>query len=446
MKNKSLKQLFEVCDKQNLLERYLVVEVLNHVFLKKESITNFFCKYREDLYLFRSNHIAYSIRVSKTIIKNLQFIDDRISNCVKKMPSEEILNILRLSVQEIYFEKIPEYASVNSAVNLAKIKLRKEKTVGFVNAILRSVLRNKTKNKFSNVYHRNIKFPTDLAKYCIDIYGSKEQRKIWESFNQDQKTDITIKNKNQITKWEKMLDGNRIANSNSIRLKNKSKISDLPGYEEGEWWVQNYAATLPVLLLGNIDNADIIDCCAAPGGKTMQLSSAGACTTSIDISSLRMKVLNQNLARTKLNSKVIISDIFDFKPKKLMDAVIMDAPCSATGTLRKNPDIEYLDPISRINFFSELQNRMLNLVKDWIKPGGRLVFSTCSIVPEEGENIIFSFLKENKDYLADQIKIDHLGLSQSQIDHLGGLKISPNHFSEIGGVDGFYIAVLKKYQ
>ena len=176
----------------------------------------------------------------------------------------------------------------------------------------------------------------------------------------------------------------------------------------------------------------------------MQLVSGGAKTTSIDRSKRRVETLKQNLERTKLSSKIIISDILDFTPETPYDVVLLDAPCSSTGTLRKNPEIEYLDPISRIKTFSEVQKRLLNHVSNWVKPGGNLVFSTCSISPEEGENIISVFLGSNKNYSVEKLNHNDLGLKQSLTDCLGGIRLNPNYLIDIGGVDGFYIAILKK--
>ena len=285
---------------------------------------------------------------------------------------------------------------------------------------------------------------SDLAKYCSKVYGIKKQKEIWESFYSEQMLDITVRNVDEVEWWVKTLDGKRIGSSNTIRLSKIKEITKIQGYEEGSWWIQNYSATLPVLLLGNVRNKNIIDCCAAPGGKTMQLSSLGAITTSLDRSVSRMETLKKNMIRTGLSSKVVISDIMDFSPDKLFDVVLLDAPCSSTGTIRKNPEIEHLDPMTRISFFSEIQKNMLERVKSWVKPGGKLVFSTCSIAPDEGENIISSFLVENSDYYVEKIDIDLLALEDSLIDHIGGFRVSPDYLSEIGGVDGFYIAVLKK--
>ena len=430
-----------------IVERLLVVEILNSVFVKKETTTSFFLNNKKELRNVKAYDLAYANRASKQILKNLNSIDNFFSVFLKAKTEMTILNILRLAVFQIYFEDRQPYACVDSAVKLTKFKFKKKhKAPGYVNAILRSVLRNQNdidylREKESTVFHK-----TKLSEHFSQIYGTAEQKKTWESLKNDAPIDLTIKDKNQIDIWEKKLNGIRIANSHTIRLRNKPKISDLPGYEDGAWWVQNYSASLPVLLLRNIKNLDIVDCCAAPGGKTLQLSGGGANTTSLDISKRRAESLRQNLKRTSLQAKIIICNLLNFMPKKLVDAVLLDAPCSSTGTLRKNPEIEYLDPMSRIHFFSVLQKKMLTHIRHWIRPGGRIVFSTCSLSPKEGSGIVKEFLKENKNFHVEDIDCKLIGLDNSLKDALGGLRVHPHYLSNIGGVDGFYIAVLKKQQ
>ena len=217
---------------------------------------------------------------------------------------------------------------------------------------------------------------------------------------------MTVKNESELKKWEKLLGGKRIGNSNTLRLQKIGKVSEMPGYKEGAWWIQNFSASLPVFLLGNIENLQVIDCCAAPGGKTMQLVSGGARTTSIDRSKRRVETLKQNLERTKLNSKIIISDVLDFTPEIPYDVVLLDAPCSSTGTLRKNPEIEYLDPISRIKTFSEVQKRLLNHVSNWVKPGGRKDVPGRPIQYVTTDDFLSHF---NLQKLSDLPTVDELG-------------------------------------
>ena len=436
--------LIQVAIKQEILDRFIALEILNHLFIENKMSSDFFLKNEINLSKVRPEKLAHANRLAKSVIKNLPIIDHQISLLVKKRPSKVLLNILRIATLEILIENIPPHASVDNAVKLAKIKMKDKYSVAFINAVLRSFSKKDLSKINPSNFDHNLENKTELADYCIKIYGREIQKKIWQAFRNEPITDVTVKNKSELKKWEKLLGGKRIGNSNTLRLQKIGKVSEMPGYKEGAWWVQNFSASLPVLLLGNIENLQVIDCCAAPGGKTMQLISGGASTTSIDRSKRRVETLKQNLERTKLNSKIIISDILDFTPKIPYDVVLLDAPCSSTGTLRKNPEIEYLDPISRIKTFSEVQKRLLNHVSNWVKPGGNLVFSTCSISPEEGERIISVFLGSNKNYSVEKLNHNDLGLKQSLTDCLGGIRLNPNYLIDIGGVDGFYIAILKK--
>ena len=429
-----------------LVDRLLVVEILDSVFIRKETTKSFFLKNQKELLDVKSEELAYANRASKQILKNLNTIDNFFLYLLRSKTEKTILNILRLAIFQIYFEGRQPYACVDSAVKLTKFKLKKNKAPGYVNAILRSVLRSQNNSKYIKKRESVAFYKTELSQHFSQTYGKREQKKTWDSLKNDPPIDLTIKDRNQIEIWEKKLNGIRIANSNTIRLKNKPKISDLPGYKDGAWWVQNYSASLPVLLLGNIQNLDVLDCCAAPGGKTMQLSGGGAKTTSLDISKKRVESLRENLERTGLQSTLLNLNLFKFLPKKLFDAVLLDAPCSSTGTLRKNPEIEYLDPMSRMHFFSALQKKMLKHVRHWVRPGGRIVFSTCSLSPTEGSEIVLEFLRENKNFKIENIDCETFGLNVSLKDALGGLRINPYYLSDIGGVDGFYIAVLKKQQ
>ena len=436
--------LIQVAKNQEILDRFIALEILNHLFIEKKMSSDFFLKNEIHLSKVRPEKLAHANRLAKSVIKNLPIIDYQISLLVKKRPSKVLLNILRIATLEILIENIPPHASVDNAVKLAKIKMKDKYSVAFINAVLRSFSKKDLSKINPSNFDHNLENKTELVDYCIKIYGREIQKKIWKAFRNEPITDVTVKNESELKKWEKLLGGKRIGNSNTLRLQKIGKVSEMPGYKEGAWWVQNFSASLPVLLLGNIENLQVIDCCAAPGGKTMQLVSGGARTTSIDRSKRRVETLKQNLERTKLNSKIIISDILDFTPETPYDVVLLDAPCSSTGTLRKNPEIEYLDPISRIKTFSEVQKRLLNHVSNWVKPGGNLVFSTCSISPEEGERIISVFLGSNKNYSVEKLNHNDLGLKQSLTDCLGGIRLSPNYLIDIGGVDGFYIAILKK--
>jgi 16S rRNA (cytosine967-C5)-methyltransferase len=228
----------------------------------------------------------------------------------------------------------------------------------------------------------------------------------------------------------------------SLRLTSAGQISALPGYESGAWWVQDAAAALPVRLLGDIAGASALDLCAAPGGKTMQLAAAGAVTRAIDISPTRLSRVEENLRRTQLEAQLEAQDALEHGGESY-DIVLLDAPCSATGTIRRHPDLPYAKDGSDFFELIELQSRMIDHAISLLNPGGRLVFCTCSLLPDEGECQIEEALKRHSG-----LKIDHSALETDIVDSQmkaapEGLRLRPDMLSDKGGLDGFFISILR---
>ena len=255
--------------------------------------------------------------------------------------------------------------------------------------------------------------------------------------------DITLKDATRQNYYAKLLDGN-VLPSGTVRLKHQKQVSKLPGYEEGDWWVQDFSASLPIKLLGAIDGFSALDVCAAPGSKTLQLISGGASVTAIEISEKRAKILKENMNRTSLVAELIIGDLQQYKTNKLFDIVLVDAPCSATGTLRRNCELQYLDPVSRINGLVKQQKAILKKSMSFVKLGGILVYCTCSLVPAEGEDIISHVLDGESSWKQVLIKSENLGINEAWLDVYGGLRLRPDYWPSIGGMDGFYIAILTR--
>ena len=221
-----------------------------------------------------------------------------------------------------------------------------------------------------------------------------------------------------------------------IRVESSS-VAELPGYGEGRWWVQDIAASLPARLIP-AEAEDVLDLCAAPGGKTMQLAAAGHTVTAVDSSKSRLARLRENLERTHLNADLITVDALTWEPKRPHDAILLDAPCSATGTFRRHPEVLYRARPSIIAESAELQAKLLARAAEWVKPGGTLVYSVCSLEPEEGEQIIAAFLASNPDFAVDGSNMPDF-VSQSPE---GWVRIVPGLLEEVGGLDGFFTARL----
>jgi len=221
------------------------------------------------------------------------------------------------------------------------------------------------------------------------------------------------------------------------------QVSALPGFEEGAWWVQDAAAALPARILAPREGERIADLCAAPGGKTMQLAAAGAQVTALDISKPRLKRLEENLARTGLTAEIVAADLLTWQPEPF-DAILLDAPCSATGTIRRHPDLPFAKSGKEIKPLFALQAQMLDHALGLLKPGGRLVFCTCSLLPEEGEDQLRAVLERRGDIAVDRQALDRPGIEDEWRDELGGLRLRPDFWADRGGMDGFYIFALRK--
>ena len=229
----------------------------------------------------------------------------------------------------------------------------------------------------------------------------------------------------------------------SLRRRAGGRVSDLPGYAGGAWWVQDAAAALPVRGLALRPGESALDLCAAPGGKTLQMAARGAAVTAVDISDRRLARLRDNLARTGLAAQLVAADVLDWQPGRCFDAILLDAPCTATGTIRRHPDLPFLRRREDVASLAALQAAMLDRALGWLAPGGRLVFCTCSILPEEGEAQVTAALARHPGLAVDAAAFALPGVEPGWRSPEGGLRIRPDHWAERGGIDGFYMAALR---
>lgn len=230
---------------------------------------------------------------------------------------------------------------------------------------------------------------------------------------------------------------------NHLRLPAGTPVRELPGYAEGAWWVQDLAAAIPARLLGSGEGRTVLDLCAAPGGKTMQLAAAGWAVTAVESSGPRLGRLRENLERTGLSADLVEADVMAFAPPAPADAVLLDAPCSATGIFRRHPDVLHRARPSAIKQAAEVQTTMLDRVADWVKPGGVLVYATCSLEPAEGEDQLARFLAAHPDYAIDPVATDELPAGIAPRDD-GSVRTLPGMLAQQGGLDGFFIARMRR--
>ena len=228
----------------------------------------------------------------------------------------------------------------------------------------------------------------------------------------------------------------------SVRLVDAGQVSALPGFNTGDWWVQDAAAAIPARILNAQKGEAVLDLCAAPGGKTMQLAASGATVTAIDISKGRMERVSQNLIRTGLSAEVEVADVFDVIGQ--YDAILLDAPCSATGTIRRHPDLPFAKDGSEFGMLMDLQARMIDHALTLLKPGGRLVFCTCSLLPDEGEVQVEEALERHPGLSVDRAALEQPGIDPAWVAEEGGLRLRPDLWAELGHMDGFYVACLRR--
>ena len=393
----------------------------------------------------KSSHFSNLINEDKsfcrllisTTLRNLISIDYLLTKFLSKPLNKtplKVLMILRINVAQSFFLKTPDHAVVNTSVELSGKKWK-----GLVNGVSREILRNKDKAK--KYLNESDKVPNWLLKRWKRDW-SKNYKDIFKGhLNLNPPIDLYVKN--NANYWARKLNGKKLGN-NCVRLFTPGLITNLEGYELGEWWIQDYSSQIPVSLLEIQNNDDVLDLCAAPGGKTAQLISLGAKVTSIDNNKKRLFRLEQNLKR--LNYKAIIrnTDIRNFSTQKTWSKIILDAPCSSTGTLRKNPEIMHQKEESDIVSLSKLQSDLLDTAWDLLKEDGTLIYCTCSLEKEEGENQIESFIKRKKNSLLDEINTSEIDKKLNVSNQNKWLRIFPNSLNYKGGNDGFFIARIKK--
>ncbi len=404
--------------------------------------------FEQELASLMPQDIAFIKRLVLTALRKQEFLRRIINQYAsKKLPQklEQAHLIIILGAVEILYFSTPDYAAINSYVDLAKAQ-DNPYIVGFVNAVLRKIATNK---EDIAAMPQSIFFPKDFAKLVNQSYNKKQVAKIEAASLVEPPLDITAKSNHK--DWAKKLGGKLMGNG-TIRIFDAGAITKLNGYEQGQWWVQDLASSLAVQSLGNIRGKKVLDLCAAPGGKTAQLLNNGAEVTALDISASRLSRLEENMQRLKLQTKENINaNAIDFlkNNQNHYDIILLDAPCSATGTLRRHPEIVHTKSISDIKKSAQIQKQLLHLASKNLNSGGVLLYATCSLAKEEGELQIKDFLQGHGDF--SQIKITSKDINiykQAELNDLitseGYIRCIPSQLRQDGGLDGFFVAKLKR--
>ncbi|WP_367717256.1 transcription antitermination factor NusB [Nitratireductor sp. GISD-1A_MAKvit] len=350
---------------------------------------------------------------------------------------------LHVAAAQILFLDVPDSAAVDLAVTQAKSDPRLARFAGLVNGVLRNLIRVKAR-ALPAALAQTREAPDWFAERLEAAYGAEKTAAILAMHRLEPPVDFTVRDDPQ--HWADAL-GGIVLPTGSVRIaKLEAGVDTLPGFEEGAWWVQDAAASLPAKLLGDIAGARVADLCAAPGGKTAQLVHAGADITAVDLSKSRLKRLAENLKRLRLEAQIVESDIRKFEPETPFDAILIDAPCSSTGTVRRHPDVPWTKTPEDIGKLAALQRALLDHAVTLVKPGGRVVFSNCSLDPAEGETMLEAFLAETPDVALDPIQPDELAGIAPFVTPEGYLRTTPaDSFGEAAltqGLDGFFAARL----
>jgi 16S rRNA (cytosine967-C5)-methyltransferase len=350
---------------------------------------------------------------------------------------------LLIGAAQVLWLDVPDHAAVDLSVALVRADRRAGRYAGLVNAVLRRVAQNAAQ-QLRSMDTATLDTPPWLLSRWQRNFGPELARMIAAANAQEPALDLTVRA--DPAHWAQAL-GGRVLPTGSVRAIVHGPVSRLPGYGEGAWWVQDAAAALPARLLGDVRGQTVADLCAAPGGKTAQLAAAGAKVTAVDRAEARLARLRQNLTRLNLAADIVAADVTEWQAGPF-DAVLLDAPCSSTGTIRRHPDIPWLKRETDIATLATLQRRLLARAVDLVRPGGMLVYCTCSLEPEEGAEVVADLLARDSRIRRRPLAAAEVGGIADLIDRAGDLRSLPCHLPDpvpqMAGMDGFYAARLEK--
>jgi 16S rRNA (cytosine967-C5)-methyltransferase len=351
---------------------------------------------------------------------------------------------LLIGAAQILFLQVPDHAAVDLSVRLARADRNATHFAGLVNAVLRRVAREGAE-RLAALDTAVLDTPAWLLARWTATYGETTARAVAAANGQEAALDLTVKSNPE--SWAAQL-GGRVLPTGTVRAIAHGTVTALPGFAEGAWWVQDAAAALPARLVGAVSGLRVADLCAAPGGKTAQLTAAGARVTAVDRAPARLTRLRENLNRLSFQAELVCADVEEWQAEPF-DAVLLDAPCSSTGTIRRNPDIPWLKQASDITQLAAFQSRLIDRAVAVTKRGGTLVYCTCSLEPEEGEGIIAALLAREPSVRRAPIAAGEVFGRSELLTEDGDLRTLPWHFPDpdtrYAGIDGFYAARLIKH-
>ena len=378
-----------------------------------------------------------------TVLRRLGQIDAILTRCMDRplgAKAQAAQDLLRLGAAQLLYLDTPAHAAVDTSVELAAEGAETGGFKALVNAVLRRIGREKGELLKATAAPA-LNAPAWLWDSWVKAYGETRARGIAVAHLADPPLDFSVKADPEF--WAQQLDATLLP-TGSLRRRDGGSVETLPGFDDGAWWIQDAAAALPVTLLGPVAGKTVIDLCAAPGGKTAQLAAAGARVIAVDRSAKRLERLTANLTRLGLTAETVTADATQWQPAAPADAALLDAPCSATGTIRRHPDVAWLKTPEDMAKLVDLQARLLRAAVAMVSSGGILIYCTCSLQPEEGPQQIARLL-------ADRAPVQRLPIAAAEVGGLvelitadGDLRTLPSHLPDQGGLDGFYAARLRK--
>jgi 16S rRNA (cytosine967-C5)-methyltransferase len=390
---------------------------------------------------------ALTRALAATVLRRLGTLRHIISLFLERgLPAQAPLveTALLLGAAQILFLQIPDHAAVDLSVRLVRADRQAMHFAGLVNAVLRRVTREGAE-RLAALDPIVLDTPGWLLTRWIETYGEPTARAIAAANSKEPALDLTVKSDPQA--WAAQLNG-RVLPTGTVRTNTHGAITSLPGFAEGAWWVQDAAAALPTRLFGDLGGRRVADLCAAPGGKTAQLAAAGALVTAVDRSEARLDRVRENLARLSLKADFVCADVAKWGTEQTFDAVLLDAPCSSTGTIRRHPDVPWLKRAADVAALSRVQGQLIERALALTKSGGTLIYCTCSLEPEENENVVAALLARHDGVRRAPIAASEVFGRAEFISQSGDLRTLPCHLpdpdSHFAGLDGFYAARLEK--
>jgi len=378
---------------------------------------------------------ARAARLAMDTLRGLERADRLLQKHLNKYPPLTVRNVLRVGTVELC-----QGGAAHGVVNAMVEMVSRHKTLshlkGLTNAVLRKIA---SEGPEAWAALRAPRLPKWLRGPLVEAWGGEAMAAMEAAHFAGAPLDLTAKS-DPAALAEAV--GGILLPTGSVRVADAGQVSTMPGFAEGAWWVQDAAAALPVQVLAPKPGEKVLDLCAAPGGKTMQLAALGADVTAVDDSEGRMARVRENLKRTGLAATLLVEDARATTGE--WDAILLDAPCSATGTIRRHPDLPVAKDGSEFGPLIALQEELIDHAWSLLKPGGRMVFCTCSLLPDEGEVQIEEALVRHSDMAVDPDALALPGVDPAWCTPEGGLRLRPDYWSDRGGMDGFYIACLRK--